>query len=454
MERKPLVIVNGVVGELSNSDSLAVALSDEQVTTALGFVPEDSSKKDQPNGYAGLDASGKLNETLVWTTSGSYRTLTGYKENSTVKTVRTAEFFANKLRLTLATFTPTIAATSQPGATLNWDVPATGFSVSVDNPSDVTDQYVSSVSAVTGTSGSVSALAAFTAGAKSATPAGGVDWAQSFTGGYIRPTSSTIVGGSASAEVAFRYYDGSGELTYATTANFAITWATPTISNTVGSLTGLTFLQTYTSVAYTINVTGVANASSYSNSVTAVGGTVSNSSGSGTLTFATPIHKDNTGTVRTTSVTTTFTRPSAVTGSSYTAQLSATTPSPTAAFTYPSLWVFTASASAVPTRATFVTGTGFQSGVTVLGNLASSFAGFVQNSTSNAQVFWLAVKSGGAQPTTFKTGASSSLLSDVTPITGNTVNLQPDTPPSGYNAVAYSLYGITLQPGNTYVSIA
>jgi hypothetical protein len=46
------------------------------------------------------------------------------------------------------------------------------------------------------------------------------------------------------------------------------------------------------------------------------------------------------------------------------------------------------------------------------------------------------------------------LLSDVSVTSGNTVSLQPTTPPAGYVAEQYTLYGITLQPGTTYVSIS
>jgi hypothetical protein len=45
------------------------------------------------------------------------------------------------------------------------------------------------------------------------------------------------------------------------------------------------------------------------------------------------------------------------------------------------------------------------------------------------------------------------LLSDVAVTTGNSVNLEPDSPPAGYSAVTYTLYGITLQAGSTYLSI-
>ena len=44
----------------------------------------------------------------------------------------------------------------------------------------------------------------------------------------------------------------------------------------------------------------------------------------------------------------------------------------------------------------------------------------------------------------FETGPSSSLLSTVSVTTGNTVNLEPDTPETGYVSEGYILYGITL----------
>ena len=77
----------------------------------------------------------------------------------------------------------------------------------------------------------------------------------------------------------------------------------------------------------------------------------------------------------------------------------------------------------------------------------------MNNPNATPRAFWFMVRSAASQPTTFQTGASSSLLSDVGVTTG-TVDLEPDTPPTGYSAETYNLYGITLQPGNTYVSIS
>jgi hypothetical protein len=115
--------------------------------------------------------------------------------------------------------------------------------------------------------------------------------------------------------------------------------------------------------------------------------------------------------------------------------------------------VFTASTSNVPTRATYVTGTTFQAGVTTLGDQVKTLSGSINNPSASPQALWFAVKSSASQPTVFQTGASISLLSDTT-VTSNTVSLEPDSPLSGYTAVSYNLYGITLQSGNTYVSIS
>ena len=45
-------------------------------------------------------------------------------------------------------------------------------------------------------------------------------------------------------------------------------------------------------------------------------------------------------------------------------------------------------------------------------------------------------------------------LSDVSQTDGGTINLIPSSPPSGLTDEAYHLYGITLQPGTTYVEIS
>jgi hypothetical protein len=410
-----------------------------------------------PTGPAGDSGT----ETLQWTTSGSLRTLTGYYANGTTSTVRLAEFVGDQLRLTLATFNPTMTASVLPSPALNWDVAATGFTVAVNNPSDVTNQYISAAASITVATGSVSALGLFATGGPSPSPAGGVDWSQTFTvdgDSYIRSNSDTIAGGSASGTITFNSTTAGTSTTYSgSTASFSVTWNTPTLAASSAALTGQTFLGSYASVAYTVTITGIASSANYTVASAATGGTVAGASSSGgTLDFATPLHKDNANAARTVSVSATFTRPVAVTGTSYSITPSAVvTSNPTAGFTYPSLWVFTAGVGVgtVPSSADYVDGFVFRTGVTVLADQTKTLAGTITNGTGSAKALWFAVKTSAAQPSSFQTGSSSSLLSSVTPTTGYTVNLQPTSPLANYSAVPYTLYGITLQAGNTYVSI-
>ena len=392
---------------------------------------------------------------LVFTTSGSYRSVTGYQESGITYPVRSTAFVGGALQFTLASFTPGLSASITPSTSLNWDVPATGFSVSVTNPSDYTTQYISNVYSITASTGSVSPLSDFTAGSQSPTAAGGVNWSQTFTLGsaHIYSTSTTITGGSASGTISFVANNNGTSSQYTpTNASFSVNWATPSISISTAALSGATFLSSYASTSYTISVSGITTASNYSHAVTGTNATVTNASGSGTLNFTNNIHKDNTGTARTASVTTTFTRPSTVTGTSYTASLSGSS-SVSTSFTYPSVWLFTSSSSNPPARSDIVSGTGFQGTVNILGNQQKTFAGSVTNSQGTPQAFWLAVRASASQPTTFQTGASSALLSGVAYVTSS-VALQPDSPLPGYSAETYNLYGITLQPGATYVSIS
>jgi hypothetical protein len=393
-------------------------------------------------------------EEFVWTPDGDKRTLTGFIEAGTTYVVRSAEFQSSLLVLNLASFTPALSASGLPTTTLNWDIAATGFSVNVDNPSDFTDSYISDVVSVTQTAGTVSVLANFTAGAKSNPPAGGVDWTQTFStdvDAFIRTNSTTISGGSAAATVAFEVTSGSTPSTYGSTANWTINWVTPNVTISMSNLSGSTFLQTYVSTAYTVGVTGVTNLGNVTHTVTPTGGNVSNLSGSGTFTFTTPIHKDNVG-GRTLALSSDLDRPVDVTGTAYTVNDTASDTSLSAAFTYPSFWIFTSAAGTPPLRADIIDGAGFESDVTVLGNQQNTFVGFVANPAIVPQTFWLSVKDSVSQPTSFQAGSSPSLLANISKTNGS-VNLEPDTPPAGYVAEGYTLHGITLQPGDTYLSI-
>ena len=421
------------------------------------------------NGYSGsVGYTGSLgytgsagNNNLIWTsTNTSVVTLTGYA-NGVTYTVRSAAITANVFTLTLATFTPTLAAYANTASSLNWDQTANGFTVVVTNPADVTSQWISNVVSVTATSGNVSALSTFNAAARTATPAGGVSWNQTFTANtgnpsYIRPISTTITGGSAAANVAFNVYDGATYTAWGNGATFSVIWATPTLAASASALSGNTFLQTYTSVAYAISITGITTAANYSTTVTPTGGTISNASGSGTFTFTTAINKDNTGTTKNVVANTVFTRPSAVTGTSYSANLGSTATVPSSvSFVYPTYYVFTADSSTPPTVTTLVNGNVPASGVTANNSGGKVLSTTINNPGVDPQALWFCVRSSASQPTTFQTGASAALLSSYIVGNANTVALYPNPLPSGWTTNEnYSCYAITLQPGNTYVSIA
>jgi len=356
----------------------------------------------------------------------------------------------------LATFSPGLSSSALPSSSVNWDDVCSGFQVVVTNPTDYTSEYISSVYGIAQTGGSVTTvLANYTAGGKSAVPAGGVSWYQTFStngSAYIRSTSTTIYGGSASGTITFNKTPPGSP--YGTTASFSITWATPTNQISIPQLSGQTFLTTYGSTTYYVYVSGITTASTYANAVTPTGGTVNNSSGDGTFTFTTPIHKDNTGLTRSLALATTFTRPVNVTGTSYSVILN-TTASPTASFTYPSFYIFTVGTGTVPVRTNIISGSAFAAGVTVLGDSQLGIPTLeITNPNPSPSAFWFGLRTALTQPTVFQTGTSPALMNDVVYTSGGTVALQPDTPPSGYTAESYTLYGITLQVGKTYVRIS
>ena len=407
-------------------------------------------------GFTGSAGSGNL----VFTTDGARRILTGYIDNNEEVPVRTAELTAGSFILNLAAFTPLFESQALPLAVLNWDVACSGFQVSVENPTDFLTRYISSVDSLVQLSGNVyTVVEDYTTIGPSPTPAAGVSWNQTFntnSTAYIRSTSTTIQGGVASAEVNFNVteVDDLTESLYSLSkSTWTVVWNTPTVNISMTNLTGNTFLRSYLQTNYNITVTGIFNTNVYSLVVTPTGGTVTNTNGNGQIVFNEPVHKNNTGQAIAVSVTSTFTRPVSVTGISYTAELTALDNTLSFAFTYPSFWIFTTSTNNPPVRTSIVTSDTFTSNVNVLANQTKNFSGFVNNTESVPRVFWFGVRSSVTQPTVFQTGASASLLSDVVFVT-DSVTLAPDNPAIDYVPEPYSLYGIILQPGNTYVNIS
>ena len=394
---------------------------------------------------------------ITWTVSGAtdqFRTATNYIDSDLeVYTIREMNFTGDKLRIEVAQFSPTLVATGQ--TNLNFDQKATQFSVSIDNPTDFPTRFINSVSGITQTNAYVGqVLGNYNAGAKSQTPAGGVDWTQTFafdsaSGAAVRDNNTGLSGGTSSATITFADDQGAD---FGTTASFSTTWKTPNVTISMSNLNGKQFLETYTSTSYTVNQTNMSSSANFTHTVSGTGGSLTSTTGSGTLTFTTPIHKDNGG-GRQVAVSTEFRRPPGVATTTYGVTDTASDTSLNANFSYPTLWIFTNSTGLPPTRAEVVNGDQFESAVNELSNQTKNFTGTVNNPNATPRAFWFMIRSAASQPTTFQTGASASLLSDVAFVTG-TLDLEPDSPPAGYSAETYNLYGITLQPGNTYVSIS
>jgi hypothetical protein len=419
------------------------------------------------------DAKAKINQQVELSGSGSplvfsatdnntVETMTGFKIEGVTKTVRSTSFSNGKLVIELATFSPTLSGYSQ---NLAWDQAASSFSVGAQNPVDFPAQYIDGVASISQTDGYVyGTLAGYTASSKSATPAGGVNWSQTFSTNStakIKSTATGANGGRASATIGFTYYDGAAQQTWTDTANISFSWSDVSHGISLNGLSSKTFLETYTSSEYSVSVGGLSNSSNAECTVSGTNGTPLNTSGSGTLNFTTPIHKSNKNSVTTkVSLSTDCHRPADVTGTAYNTTLTSTESANVASgasFSYPSFTAWTDSNATPPTRAQCVNGSSFDAAFVdvIPGDQVHSLSGMITNSANVGRAFWFAIRADAAtKPTVFQTGKSSSLLSDYTGVTEYTVGMAPDTLPSGYSAENYKFYSIILQPGDTYVNIS
>ena len=390
---------------------------------------------------------------LGWSTSGDadqFRTTSSFFEDSSEYTIRSVSFVDNQLQVELANFSPIVAATGQ---SLSWDEPATQFIVSVENPDDFTDRYISSVSLIDNALGVHDSVSAYTTTGASPTPAGGVDWSQTFTvndSAKIYSSGSGLTGGAASARISFEEDDGA--VWNDNRPNINYNWQDANGSVNFINLSGKNFLESYTTVDYNVSITGLSTPSNATITLSPTAGTLSNTSGSGTMTFATPLHKDN-NSGRAVDLEVIFSRPEGVTGTAYTATDLDDDNVITASFTYPSFYIFTVDNTTPPTLSDIVSGNDFSSSVTELGNQSKNLSTVITNGTVDPRCFWFAIRSSVSQPTVIQTGPSEALLSDVNYTSGNTVNLEPDSAAVDYVSEEYTLYGITLQPGDTYVRI-
>lgn len=352
------------------------------------------------------------------------------------------------LEIEVAVFNPII---NIPGQTLEWDVPATGFNVDIDNPSDFTSRYINSVRAISNISGFHDILNDYSTSGPSVVPAGGVDWTQSFTvngTASILSNGTGLAGGYATAELTF---NDNNDNEWEDVAQSNIIWNNAFSTINFNNLSGQNFLGKYNTIDYIVGVFGLSDSNNAVTTLTPTGGILSNNNDSGTMTFDAPLHKDN-NFGRGIALSTEFTRPANVTGITYNITDVDDDTTIYANFTYPSFYVWTINNVTPPTTEDIIDGNNFALGVTELGNQIKTLSTFINNN-GPPQCFWFAVRSDATQPTVFETGPSATLLSTVSVTTGNTIDLEPDIPEPGYIAEEYTLYGITLQPGDTYVRI-
>ena len=389
-----------------------------------------------------------------WTTSGEqgqFRTTASFFENDNEYSIRAVNLVDDQIQVELANFSPTFLVTGQ---SLKWDEPATKFSVSVENPDDFPSRFIAAADIINASAGVTQAISNFNTNGPNLDPNGGVDWGQEFThadSAVIYSNGSGLSGGSAFLEVCFLEDDGSVYSDVEERINF--NWANANSTVRFRNLSGKNFLQYYDKVNYTVSITGLKNNNNAQIVVEPQQGTLSNASGSGVMTFAEYLHKNN-NSGRTIDLTATFTRPASVTGVEYSVVDNDDDTTISASFTYPSFSVFTVDNATVPTRSDVVTGFDFSSDVVEYSNHDKDISGFITNPADAPQCFWFGVRGSVSQPDVFQTGPSASLLSDVTITSGHTVELFPDSAAPDYISESYKLYGITLQPGDTYVRIA
>ena len=408
----------------------------------LGFhVGEHEEPEEHP--YFGWLPSGDQNQ---------FRTTSIFHEDSSEYSIRAVRFVDNQLEVELATFSPEFSNFTE---TLMWDEPASEFTVSITNPDDFPSRYISAAhSLINTTAGFHDTLSNFIEGTPSALPEGGIDWTQTFTvddSANIYAVSSSLSGGSATATLI--YEEDNGSVWSDGSSSIRFNWRNANMNASISPLSGKNFLQYYTTIDYNVSVSGIKDASNYTTVVIPTGGFVSNTNGSGTMTFDVGLHKDN-DSDRNLFVETIFQRPATVTGEEYSASKDIMLDEFNPSFTYPSFYAWTVDTTIAPERSNIVSEFDFASDVVELGHHSKSISTFINNTADVPRAFWFGVRSSASQPTVFQTGPSATLLSDVNITSGHSVSLQPDNPIADYVAEEYTLYGITLQSGSTYVRIA
>jgi len=406
-----------------------------------------------------------------WTTSGTgsqFRTSDTWRENEQIYVIREVKFVNGKLRVELASFSPGLTAYGQ---SLEWDQVPSQWSVYVNNPADFVDMWIEAVEGIAGTTGTFSAFGTYSPGAKSATAGGGIDWSQNFSidnGAFVRPNvSSGTSGGSASAEVSFTVNDGTNTSTHTDTSSVTFTWQSIGATTTFTNKSGNNWFDPYEQAQYTVNVSGLNDISNVSHSASINVGSLQSAQTGVTkesywISF--PLWP-NSPSNRTISTVSTFTRPTEVTGTSYTTNINSSDTF-IGYWNYPSFYKFYADPNSIIELEDIIINNGgksspsaqqpkrLASGVTVLQANAPNrnIDQIINNPDIVPQSFTYFHRASLGTATVFKTGADASLLADVAPTSTGQIDLYHDDDQTA-SSETFNWYRITLQPGDTYLRI-
>jgi hypothetical protein len=415
---------------------------------------------------------------LVWSSpTSTTRNLTSFIDNNgTNSTIRTAAIIGSNLSLTLSSFTPILVTTGQ--TNLNWDVPASQFSVTVTNPSDVTNQFISNVTSLAGTAtGTINggtSMTNFSAPSASPTPAAGVAWSQTFTttgtSSFLSnvTTNTTNQGGSVIGTVNFGYFlNGSFAGVYGTSNTFTTTWqnASQTTSTALTPAAKITYLNQYTAATYTLNGWKLGTPANASIDISAPqnGSATQSTPVTGALTttinqtFTNAINSSNIGSTPTSlTLAISYTRPATVSGTSYTYvgppnivyPFGSATPTATSYFNFPAFLVqIGTSLGTPPTAGQIVSGTSYITNlVSDTGGSKYTYSNF-PITPSGTQAFWLGLYSGFGTYTVFnQANSSGGSVNGIGGVTTQTIQLGPGN-------ATFNMYGF-LASANWWLTIS
>ena len=529
----------------SDTELQSIVYESELVASIATTIRESDVTFDSDNIYIGdttvaryTDAKARAaviddtlsNSPLVFTTNtgGDERKLTGFRDSDGTINVRSVELTEengeDQFIITLVVFSPSFTPDGEGEAKLFWDIPALGTQ-NFSNPgvgvkvlvngdaalNATTDPFISSIAGITATAGTVSAFNTLdistsdtgSASATSYTLRAVVDNGES--GSFFQPVSTTHLGGSVSGTVTFNQRIGSAaEAPYTGSINnntWTLQWQDVGITFNISDGTynnardDNTFLKVYdfSDISYRSRPTGL----SATNSSAATGAVVSivspdtdyvtlsvasSNDGEldGVIQFENPVDTETARAV-TLNTTTSFTRPSAVTSSSYNTTRSDNNESisiPT--FLYPRFFIITDRADnpAVANIINDSTTTGIDINIAAtdsavtddiapLGNtwVGTGSTGSIVVTVEQNTTIWFALPtlSNVTQPTNFERSVAGTFdaytnvhgLRGLRP-TAVTLDLIPDDVSdfsSGYTGQEYRFYGIDLGSGATTLRI-